>query len=124
MQAHTALIIDDNWYNGDIFKIALEDANYEVIQTTDGMTGLRTLEERSFDLLILDLSMPEVDGLQVLRCIRNQRIYDTMLIIIITANPAMVTDEINSKAEFVMYKPIDIMAFSAFVKRLQKHRPA
>lgn len=116
---YSALIIDDNWYNRDLFRMALEEADYQVIQAEDGHMGLAMLEKQRFDLLVLDLHMPDIDGFEVLRKIRSQKVYDSMRILVVTANAHMATDEVNDMADFTMYKPINIVEFSQFTQRLK-----
>ncbi len=113
-----ALVVDDNWYNRDIFRIALKDAGYEVSELEDGSHGLDTLDQQTFALMILDLQMPTVDGLTLLRQIRQTGKYAPMRIVVVTANAHMATTEVYKLADYVMLKPISVLDFSAFVRRL------
>lgn len=119
-KTHISLIIDDNWYNRDIFRMALEEARYEVIQAEGGYLGLELLENNPVDLLVLDLHMPDIDGYEVLRKMRSQSRFDATRILVVTANAHMATDEVSDLADFIMYKPISIIEFSQFVLRLKK----
>jgi CheY-like chemotaxis protein len=116
---HTALVIDDNFFNRDIFKIALETAGYNVTQAEGGAEGISELERDTFDLLVLDLQMPTVDGRSVLRTLRTNPLHKNMRIVIVTANPHMATDELTDIADYVMYKPINVVEFSEFARRLR-----
>jgi CheY-like chemotaxis protein len=118
--AQTALIVDDNWHNRNIFKIALESVGYTVMESADGVEGIAALEHKTFDLLILDLQMPNVDGRKVLETVKDQPIHTKMRIIIVTANAHMATSDIDTLADYIMYKPIDVMEFSGFAKRLKQ----
>lgn len=120
--AYAALVVDDNWYNRDLSTLALRHVGYQVAEAQDGLEALKLLEEHTYDLLVLDLSMPEVDGATVLRKVRGQAMHKKMLVIVMTANPHMTTDEIDGEADYVMYKPINITEFAEFVGRLKQTR--
>jgi CheY-like chemotaxis protein len=64
------LIIDDNVGDINIFRMILE-GEYSVSDSHTGKLGLRAIQNGEFDLVILDISMPEVDGFEVLKAIRN-----------------------------------------------------
>jgi CheY-like chemotaxis protein len=116
---YTALVVDDNFYNRDIFKIALINAGFQVTETASGTEGLTILQKEVFDLLVLDLQMPDMDGREVLRSINEgQPGRKRMRTIVVTANAHMATDEVEDAADYIMYKPIDVMEFTRFVKRL------
>jgi CheY-like chemotaxis protein len=114
----TALVVDDNYFNRDLCKLALEHVGYAVLEAENGIEALAVLEKQTFDLLVLDLAMPELDGSGVIRHIRKQEKHHKMTIIIITANHHMATSEVNLSADYLMYKPIDIEEFAHFAQRL------
>jgi CheY-like chemotaxis protein len=114
----TALIVDDNQDNRNVFRTALEIAGYDVREAENGQAGLIILETETFDLLTLDLQMPLVSGETVLRAVRPRPIHTQMQIVVVTANPHMETTFISEAADHVMFKPIDIRQFIDFAKRL------
>lgn len=67
----TILIIDDEPNVRLVFRTALESAGYLVAEAADGERGLMRLQEFPADLIILDLRMPNVDGMDVLRLLRD-----------------------------------------------------
>ncbi|MCX8052729.1 MAG: sigma-54 dependent transcriptional regulator [Armatimonadetes bacterium] len=77
------LIIDDESGMRDMLRRAFSDAGYEAVAEADGPTGLRTAAERDFHLVILDMSLPKMSGLEVLRRLKEQR--TSLPVIIITA---------------------------------------
>lgn len=115
----TALVVDDIADNRDLFRTVLEQAGYEVYEAASGKRGLEMLSAQIFDLLILDLQMPHVTGLDVLREIRAYPHLDRMAVVVVTANPHMITDEVETYAYHIMQKPLNIREFSQFVRRLQ-----
>jgi len=66
------LIIEDDESISELQRDYLEMSNFVVKVCSSGLTGLKCLEEEAFDLLILDIMLPEIDGLEILRRIRNK----------------------------------------------------
>jgi CheY-like chemotaxis protein len=117
-RTHTALIVDDNFYNRDVAALALSHVGFEVTHADNGEDALKELNTHSFDLLILDLQMDGMDGASVLRRVRAQRTTESLCVVIMTANPHMLTNEVNNQADYVMYKPISINEFAQLAKRI------
>lgn len=63
----TILLVDDDELLCEMLAFYLELAGYHVVQAANGKEGLARLEERQFDLIVLDLLMPEMDGIRFLR---------------------------------------------------------
>lgn len=116
---HKAIIIDDNHYNRHIFRIALEHAGYEVVEASDGASGLTTLTEARFDLIILDLQMPGMHGSDVLMQLRNVEMNKTTEVVVITANPEMLLPDVEEQASYVLQKPVDVHFLSTLAQRLK-----
>jgi DNA-binding response OmpR family regulator len=71
MKRATVLVVDDDADIRGLLRELLERAGYEVVESADGREGLRTLYSTSPDLVLLDVSMPELDGWQTLERIRD-----------------------------------------------------
>jgi CheY-like chemotaxis protein len=69
----TILLIDDEESVRRVFKAALEQAGYHVLTAEDGKHGLRLLEHQSVDLILVDIFMPEMDGLELIPVVRKTR---------------------------------------------------
>jgi len=115
-----ALVMDDNFHNRYIFRIALENVGFNITEAENGAEGLRILAERTFHVLVLDLHMPLIDGIGVLKELRNMPIHSKMRVLVVTANAHMATSEVNDLSDDIMYKPINVVEFSEFAKRLKK----
>jgi len=61
------LVIDDDPLARDITRGLLEEAGYEVVDAADGATGVRLFREQAFDLVILDIFMPGLDGFETMQ---------------------------------------------------------
>src|ERR1700726_2799691 len=66
------LVVDDNSDHRKGFRILLESGGYSVVECNSGKEALTALETTNFDLMTLDLSMPDVDGFDVLRAVRSK----------------------------------------------------
>jgi CheY-like chemotaxis protein len=113
-----ALVVDDNFYNRDLCQLALENVGYRVVSAEGGAIALQLLKEQSFDLLVLDLAMPELTGVDILREMRRQTLQQPTVIVVMTANPHMATEEVQQIVDFIVYKPIDIQDFAKLARRL------
>jgi DNA-binding response OmpR family regulator len=71
MKRACVLVVDDDADIRGLLRELLERAGYEVLESPNGREGLRTLYSKSPDLVLLDVSMPELDGWQTLERIRD-----------------------------------------------------
>ncbi|MEO0013810.1 MAG: hypothetical protein RLZZ535_2199 [Cyanobacteriota bacterium] len=65
------LIVDDNETNRDLLSRQIEAQGYQAITAADGKQAIKMIQTGSYDLILLDIIMPEVDGYEVLKWIRN-----------------------------------------------------
>jgi CheY-like chemotaxis protein len=68
----TILLIDDEESVRTVFKSMLERAGYEVLSADNGKHGLRLLEHQAVDLMLVDIFMPEMDGLELIPVVRKR----------------------------------------------------
>src|SRR5512134_678862 len=68
---HRILVVDDEPAVADLLAYNLRKAHYEVLTAADGRTALRLAGESKLDLILLDLMIPEIDGLDVCRELRK-----------------------------------------------------
>ncbi len=120
MQKLQALVVDDNWYNCDIFRIALEKAGYEVEIAYNGRDGLEFLQTKPYKILVIDLQMPGLNGLEVLAEIKDSPIRKVMYILVVTANAYMATEELEDLSDMVMFKPVNIADLTFFLERVKR----
>ena len=71
VSAATILVADDNWANLDLLSGLLQVEGYEVLCVMDGKQALQTLRSRPIDLILLDVMMPEQDGIETCRQLRE-----------------------------------------------------
>jgi heavy metal response regulator len=75
------LIVEDEKRIQDFLSRGLESAGYAVDAAMDGNTGVEMVHATEYDLIILDLNLPDIDGLQVLEKIRNRKVSPPVLIL-------------------------------------------
>jgi phosphate regulon transcriptional regulator PhoB len=82
------LVVDDETDALDLIEFNLKAAGYEVITATDGVKALEKARSAAPDLIILDLMLPEMDGLEVCKTLRREEKTATVPIIMLTAKAA------------------------------------
>lgn len=71
MPSKKVLIVEDDQYIRDIYKSTLEEAGFNVTTAVDGEEGLLKAKEGGYNLILLDMMMPKVDGIQFLTTIKE-----------------------------------------------------
>ncbi|GFO56775.1 hybrid sensor histidine kinase/response regulator [Geomonas sp. Red276] len=79
MDRDRILIVDDEADIALILKLQLEDAGYQTVRARDGVEALETLEKEAFSLILLDIKMPRMDGLEVLGRIGGEKVPVVMM---------------------------------------------
>lgn len=77
-------VVDDEPSLRNLFSVALDDPSREVQTCEDGVTALKTLRDETFHLILLDLSLPDTDGIHILREMRERG--DETPVILCSAN--------------------------------------
>ena len=103
------LVVDDNELNRDMLSRRLRTRGYEVALAEDGPRALAAIEAESFDLVILDIMMPGMSGIDVLRSVRAKRSRDELPIVMATARDAAddVIEALEAGASDYVTKPLD-----------------
>jgi adenylate cyclase len=79
------LVVDDEFTNRDLLRLMLSRQGYTVILASDGHQALELIKVKSFDLVLLDIMMPEIDGIAVLKAARKLYTMTELPIIMVTA---------------------------------------
>lgn len=119
-QTMRILLIEDDGALGDGIQKGLKQYGYTVDWLTDGRTALSFIKTETFDVILLDLNLPGLPGLSVLREMRAAGI--TMPVLILTARHA-IEDRIkglDSGADDYLTKPFDLDELSARIRALQR----
>ena len=115
----TILIVEDNELNMKLFHDLLDAHGYNVLQTRNGMDALAIAREHIPDLIIMDIQLPEVSGLEVTKWIKDDDDLHEIPIVAVTAF-AMKGDEErirNGGCEAYIAKPISIPDFIGTIRQ-------
>ena len=103
-QKHSVLIIDDEPQIGRIFGLKLKLSGFDVNCTTSGAEGIELIRNQEPNIVLLDILMPGVTGLDVLERVRK---FSRVPIVVFTAKPEIVALAINMGANGAITKPAD-----------------
>lgn len=116
--AKRVLIVEDNELNMKLFHDLLDAHGYETVQTRDGLKALDLAREHKPDLILMDIQLPQVSGLEVTKWLKEDETLKHIPIIAVTAF-AMKGDEERIRAggcEAYLSKPIAIAQFMETVR--------
>jgi two-component system cell cycle response regulator DivK len=117
--AKKVLIVEDNDLNMKLFNDLLEAHGYRTLQTKDGVEALRMARQHRPDLILMDIQLPEVSGLEVTKWLKEDDDLRSIPIIAVTAF-AMKGDEEKIReggCEAYIAKPISVASFMSTVER-------
>lgn len=121
------LVVDDEEGARDSLEVILEDS-YDVEAVGDGMSALARIQEKHFDVVLLDVNMPEVDGLEVLKQIKDHN--EAIEVIMVSAADRAREAAISIKTgafDYITkpYEPEKILeAVEKVIRRHARHKPA
>ena len=118
MSAASILIIDDEIDLMELFKMALRRLPYQILTAKDGPTALDLLKTVTPILIVLDIAMPHMSGLDVLHQIRADPRFENTKIMILTAVPNRMTQKDENIADAVLPKPITLKGLEEAVNDL------
>src|SRR5439155_20168020 len=114
------LVVDDVADNVEILRMRLSALGYEVIEATDGEQALAKLAETLPDLVLLDIMMPKIDGLEVVRQLKADSTLPFIPVIMVTtkAAPKDLVAGLDAGGDDYLTKPIDHGALVARVRAM------
>ena len=119
MTEHTAriLLVDDEQSIQELLSFPLRQDGYEVVQASDGREGLERFRESTFDLVVLDVMMPRMDGFELCQRLRAR---STVPIIMLTAKSEEIDKIVGLEigADDYITKPFSVREFRSRVKAL------
>ena len=113
------LVIDDDTAVTDLLSLLLRSQGFEVSATNNSADGLNMVREMQPNLVVLDLMMPEMDGWEVCRAVRQ---FSQVPIIILSAlnDPSMIASVLDAGADDYLTKPTPSRVLVAHINRLTK----
>ena len=103
--------VEDDKNIAKIIRLTLSKQGYEVETFEDGTSFLDAINKRKPDLILLDLMLPDIDGNELIKKIRDNKFYDDVLIMIISArnNTLDKVDSLDLGADDFLEKPFDLL---------------
>ncbi len=109
LQNISILAVDDEPFNLDLIEASFEEYDYvSITYAQDGQEALNHLQTTAFDVVLLDISMPAMDGIEVLRQIRQNPALEQLPVLMVTANAEKEHESIVLGASDFIAKPYDI----------------
>ncbi|HEY9064858.1 MAG TPA: response regulator [Burkholderiaceae bacterium] len=119
----TILIVEDNEKNMKLVRDILRHQGHATLEAVTGADGVRIAREAKPDLVLMDIQLPDIDGIAALRQIRADPLLDAMPVLAVSAS--VMPDEqqkvIASGFDAFITKPIDLKQFRDTVKRFLVH---
>lgn len=116
------LIVEDEKMLADSIKTMLEGRGFQVEAVYDGETGADYAELGIYDLLILDVMMPKMDGYQVARHVRSQRCGTPILMLTARSSVEDRIEGLNAGADYYLTKPFDMRELMACINALLRRQ--
>ena len=85
MSGYKILVVDDETYIVELVKFNLEKEGFKVIVAYDGVSALEQVKAESPDLIVLDIMLPNMDGLEVCHTLKQDENFNSIPIIMLTA---------------------------------------
>ena len=113
------IVIDDDTAVTDLLSVLLKSHGFEVRATNNSTDGLSLIRDEEFDLVILDLMMPEMDGWEICKEVRS---FSQVPIIVLSAlnDPSMVASVLDAGADDYLTKPTPSRILVAHINRLTR----
>ncbi len=116
-KAGTILVIEDNADSRDILSKLLRMSGYEVQSASDGESGYWAAVKLVPDLIITDINMPGIDGIELLKKVRLERVLANTAVLVVTAFGGEAAREaVEAGADAAAAKPFD---FDGFIQTVQ-----
>ena len=116
------LIVDDDAYSLDLLEQELTDQGFAIERANDGEEALRKVDAFRPDVILLDYMMPIMDGIQVIRHLRQDEIYKSLPVILLTAKgtPEDVVKGLDAGANDYIVKPFQTVELLARVRSMMR----
>ncbi len=112
------LVVEDDSDIVELLRIHLEDLDCQVSSALTGTKGLELAESGKYDLIILDLMLPGIDGMEICRKIRAQKVYTPILMLTAKSEAIDKIIGLETGADDYMTKPFNVREFISRVKAI------
>jgi DNA-binding response OmpR family regulator len=112
------LYVDDEDALRELVKNQLEGEGFHVETADDGDTGISVLGKHAFDVVLLDIRMPRVNGIEVLKHIREKKMPSRVIILTAVDDLSVAIEAVKNGANDYITKPYDLGALVASIQRV------
>ncbi len=114
------LIVDDNEKNRKLVRFVLRNSGYETLEAEDGEQGIKLAKETVPDLILMDIQMPVIDGIEAFRILRSEPATKDIPVIALTSYAMSGDRDKLLRAGFKGYisKPINVNEFVSTIKSI------
>jgi CheY-like chemotaxis protein len=112
------LVVEDNRDTREMLVTLLEQEGFSVIEAEDGRAGLAQAIDDGPDLILTDLHMSGLTGIDLIRRLRTQPRLEGLPILVLTASPDLADDATLAGANYVLIKPVSLDTLIGHVRRL------
>lgn len=116
------LVVEDDDSNAHLAALFLERSGHSVMSCEGGQSALDSLDHHTFDLVVLDLRLPDMDGLELIRRLRAHPSMSAVPILAVTASRDAEQEAEASGVHHVLFKPYSGSEFRETVARLLSGR--
>jgi two-component system KDP operon response regulator KdpE len=118
----TAIVIDDEGQIRKLLRVVLEESGYQVVEAETGKSGLVEVATRRPDVVLLDLGLPDMDGLTILQRLREWS-HVPVLILSVRESAEQKVAALDAGADDYVTKPFDTTELLARLRAIQRRTP-
>ena len=118
------LLVEDEDSIRRLISYDLKNAGFEVVECSDGLQAVRAVEQKEFDLMLIDWMIPEISGIQLVRKFRQEGIDSVMMMLTARDEEEKILEAFDAGVDDYMTKPFSprelLARIQAHIKRLRK----
>jgi CheY-like chemotaxis protein len=118
------LIVDDNELTCMLMSRILEMSGYATMSVSGGTKALEFIQHKPVDIILVDVMMPEMNGIELCRQVKNNPLTSSIIVIILTASTdSYLKNELSEVgADGFIRKPFDVENFVSYIEQIYKDR--
>ncbi|MES2630245.1 MAG: response regulator transcription factor [Bacteroidota bacterium] len=114
------LIIEDDRATMLALKINLESSGYEIAEATTGMMGVEMGKKNDYDLVLLDIVLPEMNGIEVCRALRESGVLSPIIMLTAIQSKDTMIEGLDAGADDYLTKPVDQLELQARIRSIRR----
>lgn len=115
---YTVLLVDDDIDILDLYGTTLSRRSYHVLKASSSKDAFSILETKTPDVIVLDIAMPDMNGIEFMKRVRGDPRLSTIKIVVMTAVPVLLSKEDHDRADLILTKPITPSGLEEAIRNL------